>query len=173
MKRNVLFSTLLTAGLMTGPVFAAGAEEGAAAEQTQPDTAAQAAEQVPGTTGAADTAVIDASGDAELAEALMDNPEAVRLVQQALIMHGYDLQADGQWSETTKQAVQDFQETSGIEGEGLPTMATLQQLGLEIRPVDDVPQAAERPMEEPAAGEEETGAGAMDGGEAQDAPQTD
>lgn len=54
----------------------------------------------------------------------------VRELQQALNQQGHDLQTDGIWGPETHQALTEYQNQQGIQGNGQINLATAEQLGL-------------------------------------------
>lgn len=64
---------------------------------------------------------------------LQISPSTVRQIQQALNQGGYDVGAvDGNWGQSTEQAVKNFQQAQGLEPTGQPNLRTLSALGISV-----------------------------------------
>jgi len=57
--------------------------------------------------------------------------QKMRLVQKALIKHGAEIEATGQWNDETRAAVKAFQKKQGLNVTGFPNQATVAALGVE------------------------------------------
>ena len=67
------------------------------------------------------------SGDVELSSA------EIREIQQVLVQRGYDVEVDGVWGPTTREALITFQRREGLPATGVITMQTVAGLGLRGR----------------------------------------
>ena len=64
-------------------------------------------------------------------QALSQDPNTVKQVQQALSTRGYDPGTmDGKWSSKTESAVKDFQKSEGLQANGQLDQQTLASLGV-------------------------------------------
>jgi peptidoglycan hydrolase-like protein with peptidoglycan-binding domain len=56
--------------------------------------------------------------------------QKMRLVQKALIEHGADIKATGQWNDETRVAIKAFQKKHDLNATGFPNKATVAELGV-------------------------------------------
>lgn len=115
MKKTALFGIALTVLLVTPPVFAAGAGN-----------------------GAQDSAGMQ-QGQRSMAHKAMKktmrhrmSTEDVKAIQGALNGHGAKLAVDGKWGKDTREAIKAFQKENGLKATGYANKKTRVKLGLKF-----------------------------------------
>lgn len=103
--------------------------------------------------------------------AMMQDPETVKQVQQALSDQGYDPgPVDGKWKPQTENALKDFQQAQGIQATGQLDQQTLASLGVEGgaaaggREGDMTEEQPAMPPDQGAMPPDQSGAGGQQGG---------
>ncbi len=87
-------------------------------------------------------------------QAMQNDPQTVRQIQQKLKDEGYRVGAiDGIWGPKTSSALKEFQQAQGIEADGKLSQSTISALGMEMQGGDSM--AADQ--SNPAGGGDATG----------------